>query len=232
MAPSSRSVASPDAFFGQATQSPPESRSERRSRGKERESSAAVRVNSTITSASPRARNHSESRREPPRSAGDAHPRTVLDSELLGERRPGVTGHPASISQRSPQATYLRDRLDERRRLLLRLRDRVDPLVSPLRRQVLLTVAAAMRLAVPVLRPRLLAERLIFSYCRSRLLLQDLGIPAPRRRKRRTPLVARKLCIRLLGRKGEEQEEERQHLHRGGERIQGSGAAEAIVARA
>ena len=56
MAPSSRSVASPDAFFGQATQSPPESRSERRSRGKERESSAAVRVNSTITSASPRAR--------------------------------------------------------------------------------------------------------------------------------------------------------------------------------
>src|SRR5213075_1642323 len=108
---------------------------------------------------------------------------TRRSSDLLGERRPGVTGHPASISQRGPQATYLRDRLDERRRLLLRLRDRVDPLVSPLRRRVLLTVAAAMRLAVPVLRPRLLAERLIFSYCRSRLLLQDLGIPAPRRRK-------------------------------------------------
>src|SRR5712671_7078923 len=58
-------------------------------------------------------------------------------------------------------------------------RDLLLPFVSPLRRRVLFTVAAAIRFAVPLLRPRLFALRLIFSYCRSRLLLQELGIPSP-----------------------------------------------------
>jgi hypothetical protein len=46
--------------------------------------------------------------------------------------------------------------------------------VSPLRRRVLFVVAAAMRFAVRVLRPRAFADFLIFSYCRFRLLLPKL----------------------------------------------------------
>jgi len=64
-------------------------------------------------------------------------------------------------------------RFDERE---VRRRAFLAPFVSPLRRRVLFTVAAAIRFAVPLLRPRLFALRLIFSYCRSRLLLQELGI--------------------------------------------------------
>ena len=48
------------------------------------------------------------------------------------------------------------DLLDERLRLL--------PSVSPACRRCLLTVAAAMRFAVAVLRPRFFADALIFSY--------------------------------------------------------------------
>jgi len=55
-------------------------------------------------------------------------------------------------------------------------RDLLLPFVSPLRRRVLFTVAAAIRFAVPLLRPRLFALRLMCSYCRSRLLLQELGM--------------------------------------------------------
>jgi hypothetical protein len=47
------------------------------------------------------------------------------------------------------------DRFDERLRL---------PLVSPFCRRCLFTVAAAIRFAVAVLRPRFFAEALIFSY--------------------------------------------------------------------
>ena len=89
---------------------------------------------------------------------------------------------------------YLRDRAEARPPFLaavrlrlrdelpppLRLRERLDPFVSPFWRRVLLTVAAAMRLAVPALRPRLFADLLMCSYCLSRLLLQDFGIPSPR----------------------------------------------------
>ena len=60
-----------------------------------------------------------------------------------------------------------------------RRRERLLPLVSPFRRRVLFTVAAAMRFATRALRPRPFADRLIFSYCLSRLLLQDFGIPSP-----------------------------------------------------
>jgi hypothetical protein len=48
-------------------------------------------------------------------------------------------------------------------------RDR--PFVSPDRRRCLLTVAAAIRFATFALRPRLVADSLIFSYWRFRLLL-------------------------------------------------------------
>jgi len=48
-----------------------------------------------------------------------------------------------------------------RLRLLLRLR---APFVSPFRRRVLFVVAAAMRSATALLRPRFLADALIFSY--------------------------------------------------------------------
>jgi len=43
-------------------------------------------------------------------------------------------------------------------------RDLLPPFVSPLRRRVLFTVAAAIRFAVPALRPRRFALDLIFSY--------------------------------------------------------------------
>jgi hypothetical protein len=43
--------------------------------------------------------------------------------------------------------------------------------VSPASRRCLLTVAAAIRFAVAVLRPLFLAEDLIFSYCRVRFAL-------------------------------------------------------------
>jgi hypothetical protein len=43
-------------------------------------------------------------------------------------------------------------------------RERPLPLVSPACRRCLLTVAAAMRFAVAVLRPRFRADDLIFSY--------------------------------------------------------------------
>ena len=46
----------------------------------------------------------------------------------------------------------------------LRRRDLLPPFVSPLRRRVLFTVAAAIRFAVPALRPRRFALDLIFSY--------------------------------------------------------------------
>jgi hypothetical protein len=52
-------------------------------------------------------------------------------------------------------------RLDERE---AGRRDLLLPLVSPLRRRVLFTVAAAIRFAVALLRPRVFALRLIFSY--------------------------------------------------------------------
>src|SRR5713226_2860108 len=64
-------------------------------------------------------------------------------------------------------------RMDERE---VRRRDLLPPFVSPLRRRVLFTVAAAIRFAVPLLRPRLFALRLTCAYWRSRLLLQELGI--------------------------------------------------------
>src|SRR5438445_8312255 len=57
-----------------------------------------------------------------------------------------------------------------------RRRERLLPFVSPFLRRVLFTVAAAMRFATRALRPRPFADRLIFSYCLSRLLLQDFGI--------------------------------------------------------
>ena len=47
---------------------------------------------------------------------------------------------------------------------LVRRRDFELPFVSPLRRRVLFTVAAAIRFAVPALRPRRFALDLIFSY--------------------------------------------------------------------
>jgi hypothetical protein len=52
-------------------------------------------------------------------------------------------------------------RRDERE---LRWRDLLPPLVSPLRRRVLFTVAAAIRFAVPALRPRRFALDLMCSY--------------------------------------------------------------------
>src|SRR5881397_1160770 len=74
-------------------------------------------------------------------------------------------------------------------------------------------IAAAMRFATRALRPRPFADRLIFSYCLSRLLLQDFGIRISfRAGSTRFPQSARNLCIRLLGRKGEEQEKQRQQL--------------------
>jgi hypothetical protein len=51
------------------------------------------------------------------------------------------------------------------------LRVRLPDLVSPASRRCLFTVAAAIRLAVAVLRPCFLAEDLIFSYCRVRFAL-------------------------------------------------------------
>jgi hypothetical protein len=72
-------------------------------------------------------------------------------------------------------------RLELRLRLLDR-RERELPFVSPFFRRVLFTVAAAIRFAVAVLRPRRFALDLMCSYCRSRLLLQALGMPNPFRR--------------------------------------------------
>jgi hypothetical protein len=53
------------------------------------------------------------------------------------------------------------------------LRDvlRLRPFVSPFLRRVLFVVAAAIRLAVAVLRPCFLTDALIFSYCRVRFAL-------------------------------------------------------------
>src|SRR5205814_6858068 len=97
--------------------------------------------------------------------------------------------------------------------------------VSPFRRRVLFTVAAAIRFATRALRPRPFADRLIFSYCLSRLLLQDFGIRISfRARTTHSPQPARNLCIRLLGRKGEKQEKQRQQLERGGEGVERRGA--------
>ena len=111
-----------------------------------------------------------------------------------------------------------------------RRRERLLPLVSPFRRRVLFTVAAAMRFATRALRPRPFADRLIFSYCLSRLLLQDFGIRISfRAGTTHSPQSARNLCIRLLGRKGEKQENQRQQLDHRGERVERRGAAEPIV---
>src|SRR5437868_1007214 len=80
-------------------------------------------------------------------------------------------------------------------RLLLRVpvlrRERLLPLVSPFFRRVLFTGAAAIRFAVPLLRPRFFAELLMCSYCLSRLLLQAFGIPCSFRARRRKPLRTR-----------------------------------------
>src|SRR5713226_10298066 len=87
-------------------------------------------------------------------------------------------------------------RMDERE---VRRRDLLPPFVSPLRRRVLFTVAAAIRFAVPLLRPRLFALRLTCAYWRSRLLLQELGIrllrasPGRQGRKARHCLAVRHL---------------------------------------
>src|SRR6185369_7573880 len=102
--------------------------------------------------------------------------------------------------------------VDRDERLPVRLRDRLLPLVSPFFRRVLLTVAAAMRFAVPALRPRLLADRLMCWYCLSRLLLQDLGIRFSLWRRRGRAPPARRNAMHSIS------------------RVKGGGAGEAAAA--
>src|SRR5207249_7140829 len=126
-------------------------------------------------------------------------PRLLPSQAFLLEHQPRRRARPPL----RPAAARLRCIV--RRLVDVRPRDPPRLLVSPFMRRVLFVVAAAIRFATPALRPRRLALRLICSYWRSRLLLQELGIrllrasPGRQGGKARHCLAARHLGPSRLG---------------------------------
>jgi len=135
------------------TQSPPDGFSDRRIRGNERWSPAAVLVKSTITSPRRAPAERRQRRRNPSASSCEAT-RAPSWIPSFGGRRPGVAGHASSYHSAAGRRFPFTARA---RRLLTALPAR--PLVSPFFPGVLFTVAAAIRFAVAALAARRDADR-------------------------------------------------------------------------